>query len=717
MRKILILSLAFTLLLVACGKTEPPVTTGAPVTTAAPETTAPIETTVPETTEAPVTTESPVRIEQVAFEEADKIEKQAKDHFNGGDFDFKHSIAYTRVLSDKPGAVALNEKIKLLYAPMVEKLRNGQEGNELYRIGYNAAYTGKDYHTLMFHYTEFGGWQYSEGGTTQRFFYYDGINDRELTVDEYLASMDIDKEKALSSALWSYDLARAGYTADYNGEATDHGADVNYRLPGDSEILGATAENVLYFQRFTEFANSVQLDGAFVEPETVTLYFSGCMYTTDTFTVTLDRETLEPIRPNYEAVIALTAADTDRIEILFEDGKIISATAPAAFADIRITIKAHKVCIPYFAELNDALLSVNGGVPNCWSSAGDVFDFYCDSYTEYDKLESIVLHLSPKTAPPVETAFHYMRPAYSLYGGGEIGTQQITYPRVTTGTTAANAFNDKIAADYDPIIRELEKGDDYKIYNISYDFAYADGAMAITVDSHIGRQGTEGGSGRKMYYFDVTNDCELTIDEYAARMGVDMEKAKDGALWSYDLGSAGYGDGYYTYAETVGGVQTPLQENTMLFCKFDGFDQTVSVDGIGVTESEVILYLSGHAYISNIFSCTLDRDSLLPVRPNYYLRIIPAHTEKGDFCITFAGGKPDKITLPEDIFTVVITASSIHFEARAPYKADSFRLNGETWGLGYSARYNSETELYDYFFSPDPYVPAEALTSITIKAR
>lgn|GEM_PF-974248 len=709
MKRTIILCLALTLLFVACGKVNPPVTTAAPETTVVPETTAPIETTA--------VTEPPVRIEQPVFEEADRIEKQAKDHFNGGDFDFKHSVVYTRLLSDKPGAVALNEKIKLLYAPMVEKLRNDQEANELYRIGYNAAYTGKDYQTLMLHYTEFGGWQYSEGGVTQRFFYYDGTNDRELTVDEYLASMDIDKEKALSGALWSYDLARAGYTADYGGEMLDHGAEVNRRLPGDSEILGATAENVLYFHRFTKFADSVKLDGAFVEPETVILYFSGCMYTTTTFTVTLDRETLEPIRPNYEAVVLLTAADTDRIEILFEDGKIVSATAPAMYAGSRITVKAHKVCIPYFKELNDALLSVNGSVPKRWSSAGNTLDFYYNDYTEYDKLESIVLYIDPSDAPPVATAMTYVRDAYSIYSGGVIGTQTVSYPRVTTGTAAAEAFNAKIAADYDPIIRELEKGDDYKIYNVSYDFAYADGAMAITVDSHIGRQGTEGGSSRKMYYFDVANDRELTMDEYAARMGVDIEKAKDGALWSYDLGSAGYGAGEPAYSEMLGGAATTQSKNAFYFQKFGGFDKSVQINGIGINTDTVTLYLSGHAYVSTVFTVELDRVTLLPLRPNYCMTVDTDKATEGDLLLTFADGALASATLPKGVREVSVSASLICIIADIPFAADSFTINGEKWGLGYHAGWDPDTEGYSYFFYPDPYIPAESLQSITIESR
>lgn len=715
LRKPILFLLIFALLFAACGKVEPPETTAPPETTVAPETTA-----IPETT---AVTEPPVRIEQPALETADKIEKQATDILFGGDFDFINRIEYPRIASDAPGAVALNQKIANLYAPLIEKLRNNQEDGELYRIGYNAAYTGKDYNTLMIHFTEYGGWQYSEGGASQRFFYYDGTNERELTVDEYLASMDIDKEKALAGALWSYDLACAGYTADYNGEATDHGASSENRLPNTEEILGATAENQLYYQRYTKFADSVKLDGAYVNPETVVLYFSGCMYTTDTFTVTLDLETLAPIRPNYEATVRLTAADTDKIEILFADGKVVSATAPAAFAGSRVAVKAHKICFPSAPEMNDATLSVNGGVPKSWSMAGGTYDFYFDnyrrleSYIPYDELQSIVLYFNRADAPPVETAMTYVRDAYSIYSGGVIATQSVTYPRVTTGTAAAEAFNEKIAADYAPILENLEEGYDHKIYNITFDYTYVDGAFAFAVDQAIGRQGTEGGNGRKTYYFDVTNNCELTMDEYAARMGVDIEKAKGGALWSYDLGRAGYGDGDYTFAETVGGEAVTPMPNVFYYQKYGNFEKSVTVDGIAADENTVTLYLSGHAYISTIFTVELHRATLLPLRPNYALTVDVTDATEGDFAITLEQDKVTKVSLPSGIESVRISAASIRIAGKTPLQSDSLRLNGEVWGRGFGASYDRDTESYGYSFSPDPYIPMEKLNTVTIAKR
>ena len=403
---------------------------------------------------------------------------------------------------------------------------------------------------------------------------------------------------------------------------------------------------------------------------------------------------------------------------LFADGEIVSATAPDAFADSLVTVKSHKLCLPYRAELGDALLSVNGSIPQKWSHMGDTVNFYYDGYTAHDELKSIILYLTPDTAPPAERATVYTRTAYSIYGGdGEIGQQYVTYPRVTTGTSAAEAFNEKIAADYAPVLENLKKGYDHKIYNITFDYTYVDGAFAFTVDQAIGRQGTEGGYGRKTYYFDVTNDCELTMDEYAARMGVDIEKAKDGALWSYDLGSAGYGDGDYTFAETVGGEAVTPMPNVFYYQKYGNFEKSVTVDGIAADENTVTLYLSGHAYISTIFTVELHRATLLPLRPNYALTVDVTDATDGDFCITLEQGKITGLSLPGGIETVRISAASIYIAGKTPLQSDSLRLNGEVWGRGFGASYDRDAELYDYSFSPDPYIPIEELNTVTIAKR
>lgn len=424
MKKLFLFLIALSVFLYSCAD-KPAVT--APETTAKTTDEIPAVTTLPpiETSAVTLPPQPPV---QPAIITADEYTKKAVDAFGYGGFDFTHSVSYPKIDSDATGAKALNEKIALLYAPMIEKLRNGKEGNELYRVGYNAAYTGKNYSTLMIHFTEYGGWQYSEGGSTQRFFYYDASSDRELTVEEYLTAMDVDLDKAMDNALWSYDLAKAGGTADLGGENLNHGADSEFRLPHEDEILSATKKNILYEQRFTEFGDSVELDGAYVDYDTVTLYFGACIYTTYTFSVTLDRETLEPVRPNYQVAVSLTAADTDKIEILFENGKdekVISATAPAANASDVITVKSHKVEILTEGDYNEAVFSINGSAPKRWSTAGmtsenkSLYYFYTDGYIPYGELESIVIYPSPSSAPPIETAVHYERDAYSIYSGGK----------------------------------------------------------------------------------------------------------------------------------------------------------------------------------------------------------------------------------------------------------------------------------------------------------
>ena len=400
----LLLSLAF--LLTACSEGKPSETTTAPISTAAPIiTTAPTTTTVG-TTALPVEPS----VELPAVKTAEGMEKQATDVMFGGNFDFTHSVKYPHIDSAKPGAAALNDKIAAIYVPIIQKVKDGTEGTAVYRLGYDTAYS---HSILCIHIDEQTGWQYSEGGASQRFYYYDAENDRELTTEEYLAAFDIAMEDAKVGALWSYDLAQAGYTADYDGEDELRAA-VEYRLTQDGEITSTAEANTLYYQRYTEFADSVTLDGAFVNlgKNTVTLYFSGRMYTSDTFCCVLDKDTLLPVRPNYTATVSLTAADVQAIEITFADGKVTSALAPAAYANAKITIFSHKVIVFSHAKMSDAEIVVNNSRPKRRSNAGlegngYEYTFYTGDYIPAKELESIVIYPDKSNLPPVETAESY----------------------------------------------------------------------------------------------------------------------------------------------------------------------------------------------------------------------------------------------------------------------------------------------------------------------
>ncbi len=722
-------------LLVGCNNsavetTAPIAATDEPVaTTTAAATDEPIE-----TTEA---TEKKVQPVQPPIAVAEEYTKKAIDSLNYG-LDFTHKVTYLKIgfeatnpaeFVSTPAIDAFNEKIAGLYAPIIEKLKNNAEGNDLYRIGFNAAYTGPHYSTIMFHASEYSGIQYSEGGESQRFFYFDGINDREITVEEYLKSMGIDPEKAIDSALWSYDLAYAGYTADYEGEG-ELNADTEYKETLDGEVLTSTRHNRLYYQRHTEFAPSVQFDGAYVDTDTVTLYFSGCMYTTSTFSIQLDRNTLMPVRPNYEAKIDLTFTDTDTVEILiesnpYENGLITSATAPKEYEGMEITISPNTISVYSPVSIDGAIISVNGGAPFSWSNAslygeGFLYSYSKPKYIPLEKLESIVIyeHTDNSTMPPVAPSVLYYRDAYSIYNGGKLGIRQyVEYPRLYPDTAATEIFNQKLSDKYNPIIQSLVNGDDYKIYNIDYSFKYTDGVIAFAIDNRIGRQGTEGGDYRDMYYFDVKNDRELTMEEYVARLGIDIEKAKDGALWSYDLGASGYAGGDPSFAKTFDGEFVTPALNERYFMKHGGFDESVVLDGISVSEDEVTLYMSGHAYVSNIFTITLDRLTLLPKRANYVYNIDTENANDGEFEVLFTLGTVANVSLPKGVKNLKITSSAITFNSDVPFSTDSFKINGEKWGLEFSSSYDRDTGASSYYFKPAKYLPPEALVSVTIEKR
>ena len=374
-------------------------------------------------------------------------------------------------------------------------------------------------------------------------------------------------------------------------------------------------------------------------------------------------------------------------------------------------------------RLDDAKVVINGGNLLRWGNAGGMdggfsYQYFPLEYTELEALESVVIHVNKDTEPPIQTAMHYIRDAYSIYSGGKLDIEQrIFYPKITVGTDAAEEFNYKIKAKYAPIIKELEKGDDHRIYDISYSYAFYDGAIAICIDSNIGRQGTEGGSSREMFYFDITNDRELTLEEYALRLGINIDLAKDGALWSYDLGSAGYASGESTFSKEVGGKPAALAKNEFFYQKYGGFDESVNLDGIAVYDDTVVLYMSGHAYVSTIFTVTLDKETLLPELPNYMISIDTENAADGEFEIEFEGGKVKSVSLPKGVAGISVTSSYVYFTSSVTFKTDSFKINGKKWGLAFSASYDTETENLSYSFSPDTYRSPEELSTITIEKR
>ncbi|MCI8590295.1 MAG: hypothetical protein HFE77_06240 [Clostridiales bacterium] len=133
---------------------------------------------------------------------AAEYEKQAVDVLNGGSFNFVHQISIPALDSDKPGAKALNAKIFEQHSTHIEELKTDAEDNRLYHIFYSSSKLGS---MVFINVQTTVGWQYSEMGFANYYYYYDAAADREVSAEEYLAYFGLEadtlaKEAALSDA-------------------------------------------------------------------------------------------------------------------------------------------------------------------------------------------------------------------------------------------------------------------------------------------------------------------------------------------------------------------------------------------------------------------------------------------------------------------------------------------------------------------------------------
>ena len=149
------------------------------------------ETTPPETT-------APAPLPEV--KDGTVYTKKAIDAFQDGSLDFMHSLTIPKIDSTKPGAEALNAKILAEQQDKLDALAANKEENHLYTVTYSTS--GAD-GILAINVYEYIGWQYSEGGSSRRFYYYDAAEDRELTLDETLARLSMTQADLNRAFAWS----------------------------------------------------------------------------------------------------------------------------------------------------------------------------------------------------------------------------------------------------------------------------------------------------------------------------------------------------------------------------------------------------------------------------------------------------------------------------------------------------------------------------------
>ena len=377
--------------LAACGKDNPPETTPPVGTAETTVSTEPTTVTEPAETTAPETAPSAPLPE---VKDGTVYTKEAIDMFNGGIFGFTHSLLIPKIDSTAPGAEALNAKMLADQQEKLDALAAGKEENLLYTVNYSAS--GAD-GILVINVYEYTGWQFSEGGSTRRFYYYDAAADCELTADEVLARLSFTTE-TLEKA-----FRRSNEYAAISAENTERQTFFAESVFGTP--LTGTPENGKFYYAVRNCNTELEFLGIDFDETTVTPCYSYALYVVSTVSCPVSRESMQPQHPYYICTLTadnLTAGDVFRITC--KDGKITEATVPADAAVQRIAITPNGITVLYdnYAafDFGTAEFRVNGvkisrGSSSSLADSGSYsVNRYISDYTPLDELATIEFVLS-----------------------------------------------------------------------------------------------------------------------------------------------------------------------------------------------------------------------------------------------------------------------------------------------------------------------------------
>ena len=379
--------------LAACGENNPDgkqTTDTAPPaslttqTEATSQTTEATETTPPETT-------APAPLPEV--KDGTVYTKKAVDMFSGGDFDFLHSLTVPKIDSTKPGAEALNAKMLADQQEKLDALAAGKEENVLYTVNYSTS--GAD-GILVINVYEYIGWQYSESGTTRRFYYYDAAADCELTADEVLTRLSFTKETLAKAFRWSSEF---NLVTDEGTEEQTARAESVFGTP-----LDGTPEKGKFYYAEQNCNAELELLGIDFDETTVAPCYGFSLYVVSTASCPISRENGQPLHPY--AVCTLTADDLtvgDVFRIVCKDSKVTEAVVPTDAAVESIKLASSGITVRYSGnatfDFHYANLLINGERRrDGYSVSGDP-----------DTI-SIFLNFSPYISPDAQTTIELVPP-------------------------------------------------------------------------------------------------------------------------------------------------------------------------------------------------------------------------------------------------------------------------------------------------------------------
>ena len=390
--KVTLIALMLVAALAACGKDNPQNTTNptGEVGTSAesePTVTEPTETTVPETTAPETAPSAPLP----KVKDGTVYTKEAIDYaFGGGSFGFTHSLLIPAIDSTKPGAEALNAKMLADQQEKLDALAAGKEENVLYTVNYSTS--GAD-GILVINVYEYIGWQYSESGTTRRFYYYDAAADCELTADEVLTRLSFTKETLAKAFRWSSEF---NLVTDEGTEEQTARAESVFGTP-----LDGTPEKGKFYYAEQNCNAELELLGIDFDETTVSPCYRYILYTVGTLICPIDRATGQPLLPYYECtpdIADLKVGDSFRITV--KDGKVTEMTAPADAKVQRIKISSCGLSVYYSADAafdySNAVFFVNGkdqgiGAMHSMTDTANIYLMYrsISDYIPLDKLNTL----------------------------------------------------------------------------------------------------------------------------------------------------------------------------------------------------------------------------------------------------------------------------------------------------------------------------------------
>ncbi len=353
--KVTLIALMLVAALAACGENNPggkQTTDTTPPASLTTQTEATSQTTVTTAT-TPEATAPAVPLPEV--KDGTVYTKEAIDYaFGGGSFGFTHALLIPAIDSTKPGAEALNAKMLADQQEKLDALAAGKEENHLYTVNYSTS--GAD-GILVINVYEYYGWQYSESGTTRRFYYYDAAADCELTADEVLTRLSFTKETLAKAFRWSSEF---NLVTDEGTEEQTACAESVFGTP-----LDGTPEQGKFYYAERNCNAELELLGIDFDETTVAPSYGFSLYVLSTVSCPISRENGQPLHPY--AVCTLTADDLtvgDAFRIVCKDGKVTEAVVPADAAVESIELASSGITVWYSEnatfDFHYANLLING---------------------------------------------------------------------------------------------------------------------------------------------------------------------------------------------------------------------------------------------------------------------------------------------------------------------------------------------------------------------